>query len=104
MGVHANLCLLKRSFGIIGLTSLGMKVVLMRDLTDVMYNPQKWPYVNHFVAKDLVTWYIEKNWCPTISSEQILGDKPFTFAEDTLPPRKFEDYKQIFDEQLTRKS
>ena len=66
-----------------------MDVVLVRDLTDCMYNPKRWPYVDHFTGNDLVTWHIEKYWCPTVTSDQVLGGAPFRFAADTKPPRKY---------------
>ena len=39
MGVHTNLCVLGRSFGIRQQVRLGHNVVLARDLTDSMYDP-----------------------------------------------------------------
>ena len=37
-GVHLNMCVLGRPFGIRQLTRLGKNVVLVRDMTDTMYN------------------------------------------------------------------
>ena len=39
MGVHANMCVLNRTFAIKRMTSLGIRCILVRDLTDAMYNP-----------------------------------------------------------------
>jgi nicotinamidase-related amidase len=89
MGVHQNMCVLGRPFAIRQLVSLGQNVVLMRDLTDSMYNSRKPPFVDHFTGNDLVTWHIEKYWCPTITSDQIVGGSPFRFAADTKPPRVY---------------
>jgi Cellulase (glycosyl hydrolase family 5) len=50
-----------------------------------MYNSRQRPFVDHFTGNDLVTWHIEKYWCPTITSDQVLGGKPFRFAGDTKP-------------------
>ena len=36
-----------------------------------------------------MTWHIEKYWCPTITSDQIIGGSPFRFADDTGPPWSF---------------
>src|SRR5581483_11310147 len=47
MGVHTNICILNRSFGIRQMTRLGFQVVLVRDLTDTMYDPRKRPFVSH---------------------------------------------------------
>ena len=80
MGVHENMCVLGRPFSIRQLVRLGMQVVLMRDLTDTMYNPKSRPFVDHFAGTDLVTRHIEKYWCPTITSNQVVGGKPFRFA------------------------
>lgn len=95
LGVHANKCILKRPFGIVMLSTLGMNVVFMKDLSDTMYNPENKPYVDHFVGNDLLSWYIELFWCPTLTSDHILGGEPFRFAEDTLPPRQFSEYEQL---------
>ena len=47
MGVHTNICILNRSFGIRQITRLGFQVVLVRDLTDTMYDPRTRPFVSH---------------------------------------------------------
>jgi len=72
MGVHTNMCVLGRSFAIKQMVRWGMKVVLVRDLTDTMYNPARSPYVNHAEGTRLVVEYIEKFWCPTTTSEDLL--------------------------------
>ncbi|MGO8678222.1 MAG: protein-signal peptide and transmembrane prediction [Limisphaerales bacterium] len=89
MGVHENMCVLGRPFAIRQLVKLGQNVVLVRDLTDTMYNSRRRPWVDHFTGTDLVCWHIEKYWCPTITSDQIIGGQPFHFAADTKPPRAF---------------
>ena len=40
MGVHTNMCVLKRSFAIRQMTKWGIRCILIRDLTDSMYNPR----------------------------------------------------------------
>lgn len=82
MGVHTNMCVLGRPFGIRQLVAQGFQVVLVRDLTDTMYNPRMPPYVDHFRGTELVLEHIEKYWCPTITSDQIIGGAPFRFRED----------------------
>ncbi len=82
MGVHTNMCVLGRPFGIRQMVYQGQNVVLMRDMTDSMYNPRDEPYVNHFTGNDLVFEHIERFWCPTITSADILGGKPFRFPGD----------------------
>ena len=85
LGVHTNMCVLGRPFGLRNMARYGKNVVLMRDMTDTMYNPARAPYVSHFTGTDLIVEHIEKWVCPTISSEQILGGKPFRFSTDTRP-------------------
>jgi nicotinamidase-related amidase len=81
-GVHTNMCVLGRPFGLRQLAQNGKDVVLMRDLTDTMYNPKRWPYVTHCVGTDRILAHIERFVCPTISSEQLVGGEPFRFQED----------------------
>src|SRR5262249_39914050 len=57
----------------------------MRDMTDTMYNPQRWPYVSHFQGTDLIVEHIEKFVCPSITSDQVIGGKPFKFKGDIRP-------------------
>lgn len=71
MGVHANICVLGRSFGIKQMVRWGVNVALARDLTDTMYNPAMRPYVSHGDGTRLVVEFIEKFWCPTISSQDL---------------------------------
>ncbi len=81
-GVHVNMCVLGRPFGLRQLVRNGKNVVLMRDMTDTMYNPARWPFVNHYTGNDLIISHIEKFICPTITSDQFLGGKPFRFSRD----------------------
>ena len=85
MGVHTNMCVLGRPFSIRQMVNQGQNVVLVRDLTDSMYNPKSKPYVSHFSGTDLVIEHIERHWCPTITSDQVLGGEPFRFAGDKRP-------------------
>ncbi len=81
-GVHTNMCVLGRPFGLRRMASAGINVVLIRDLTDTMYNPLAKPYVSHFEGTDLIIRYIERHICPTITSDQLIGGSPFRFAGD----------------------
>ncbi len=85
LGVHTNMCVLGRPFGLRQMARNGKNVVLMRDLTDTMYNPKMEPRVSHFEGTDLMVEHIEKYVCPTVTSDQILGGAPYRFATD---PRK----------------
>ncbi len=82
VGVHTNMCVLGRPFGLRRLASNGMQVVLVRDLTDTMIDPRAWPYANHFSGTDLIVRHIERFVCPTISSSQVLGGDDFRYARD----------------------
>ena len=73
LGVHTNMCILHRSFGIKQLVRWGVHTALVRDLTDCMYNPAQPPYVSHSEGTNLVVGYIEKHWCPTLHSQYIVG-------------------------------
>jgi nicotinamidase-related amidase/type 1 glutamine amidotransferase len=83
MGVHINMCVLGRPFSIRQLVRQGQNVVLMRDLTDSMYNHRKAPFVSHFRGTELVVEHIEKYWCPSITSADLLGGDAFRFQGHT---------------------
>ena len=89
MGVHTNMCVLGRPFSIRQMVYQGQNVVLMRDMTDTMYNSRMAPFVAHPTGTDLVIEHIEKNWCPTISSVDFLGGKEFRFSGDKRPTVAF---------------
>lgn len=82
MGVHINMCVLGRPFSIRQMVRQGQKVVLVRDLTDSMYNHRKSPFVSHFRGTELVVEHIETFWCPSITSSDFLGGEPFRFKGD----------------------
>ena len=85
-GVHTNMCVLGRPFGLRQMAKNGKHVVLVRDMTDTMYNPERAPHVSHFTGTDLIVAHIEKYVCPTITSGQILGDNvEFRFSKDRRP-------------------
>lgn len=73
MGVHTNMCVLNRSFAIKQMVRWGVEVALIRDLTDAMYDPASPPYVSHDEGTRLVVGYIEKFWCPTLESQDLLA-------------------------------
>ncbi|MFM8406636.1 MAG: hypothetical protein ACKN94_04885 [Pirellulaceae bacterium] len=79
-GVHVNMCVLGRPFGLRQLASHGIDVVLVRDLTDAMYNPKRWPFVDHHKGTQLVIEHIERYVCPTITSDMVMGGEPFQFS------------------------
>lgn len=81
-GVHLNMCVLGRPFGIRQMVKVGKNVALMRDMTDTMYNPERPPGVDHFTGTDLVINHVEQYWCPSFTSADLVGGKPFRFKED----------------------
>jgi len=85
MGVHENMCVIGRPFGLRNMVRLAMNVVVMRDLTDTMYDSKAWPVVSHFTGTSLMTEYIEKYVCPSMVSSDLTGEKQFRFKEDSRP-------------------
>lgn len=81
-GVHLNMCVLGRSFAIREMVHVGKHVVLIRDLTDTMYNSRMSPRVNHFRGTDLVVEHVERFWCPTVTSADLGRATAFRFADD----------------------
>lgn len=79
LGVHLNMCVLGRPPAIRQMVGLGKNVVLVRDFTDTMYNPEKKPFVNHFAGTDLVVAHVERYWCPSILSTDLTGKPAFRF-------------------------
>lgn len=86
MGVHTHYCVLGRSFGIRQMVKLGKNVVLCRDLTDAMYDPRKPPYVSHQRGTELAVEHIEKYWCPSIISSDLVKVVPG--SADPVPAAK----------------
>ncbi len=85
MGVHTNICILNRSFGIRQMTQLGFNVVLVRDLTDSMYDPRARPFVSHTRGTQLIIEHIETKWCPSVLSDDLThviegSDNPASFT------------------------
>jgi nicotinamidase-related amidase len=73
MGVHTNMCILNRTFAIRQMTRWGVKCVLIRDLTDAMYNPADRPYVSHDKGTQLVIEHIERYWCASVESAELMA-------------------------------
>jgi nicotinamidase-related amidase len=84
MGVHTNICILNRGFGIRQMTRLGFQVVLVRDLTDSMYDPRERPFVSHTRGTELVIEHIESKWCPSILSGDLIQVIPGTDQPSAL--------------------
>ncbi len=101
MGVHTNMCVIGRSFGLRNMVRLGMNVVLMRDMTDTMYDSKQWPNVNHFTGNSLINEYIETYVCPTIVSTDFTGKKQFRFKDDKRPLIAFLTAESEYNSNMT---
>ncbi|MDR3634598.1 MAG: isochorismatase family protein [Isosphaeraceae bacterium] len=101
LGVHLNMCVLGRPFGLRQMAKNGRDVVLMRDMTDTMYNPGRSPYVSHFTGTDLMVEHVEKFVCPTITSDQLIGGVPFRFKGDHRPHVVFVIAEDEYKTELT---
>ena len=77
MGVHTNICVLGRPYGIRQLVRLGKRPVLCRDLTDSFHRDPR----GHDWGTDHVIAHIEARWCPTVTSDELVGVTPFRFRE-----------------------
>jgi type 1 glutamine amidotransferase/nicotinamidase-related amidase len=81
-GVHTNMCVCGRPFGLRQLSKNGRNVILLRDLTDTMYNPAKRPFVSHYRGTELMLAHIEQRICPTALSSEVFGGSPHVFSCD----------------------
>ena len=78
MGVHTNVCVLGRPFGIRQMVYHKKNVVLCRDLTDTYHrDPGK-----HFEGLAKTITHIERYWCATMISSDLTGQLPFRFKGD----------------------
>ena len=101
MGVHTNMCVIGRSFGLRNMVRLGMNVVLMRDMTDTMYDSKQSPKVNHFTGNSLINEYIETYVCPSIVSTDLTGKKQFRFKDDSRRVVAFLSAESEYNSNLT---
>ena len=69
MGVHANVCVLARSYGIRQLVYLGKRPLLCRDLTDSYHRDTR----GHAWGMAKIIEHIECYWCPTVTSSELVG-------------------------------
>lgn len=78
MGVHLNRCVLGRPYGIRQLVYWGKRPVLCRDLTDSYHRDPR----GHLWGNDQMIAHVERYWCPTLTSDQLVGGRPFEFQAD----------------------
>jgi acetyl esterase/lipase/nicotinamidase-related amidase len=86
MGVHTNICVSGRPFGLRQMVYLGKNVILCRDLTDSLFQSVS-PEFDHFRGTELIVEHIEKHLCPTITSASITGQPEFRFKADAASDR-----------------
>ena len=75
MGVHANRCVLGRPYGIRQLVYWGKRPVLCRDLTDSYHRDP----LGHLWGNEQMIFHIERYWCPSLTSNQLVGGAEFDF-------------------------
>ncbi len=78
MGVHANMCVLNRSFAIKQMTKWGIHCVLVRDLTDAMYNPKMKPFVSHAEGTERIIEHMKSTGARACSRRPCEGSFPLT--------------------------
>ena len=78
MGVHTNVCVLGRPYGIRQLVRAGKRPILVRDLTDAFHRHPG----GHVAGTEAVVAHVERRWCPSVTSDQLAGGAPFRFAEE----------------------
>lgn len=78
LGVHTNLCVLGRPYGIRQLVRLGKRPLLCRDLTDSFHRDPR----GHRWGTEQVIAHIERRWCPTVTSDELVGGGEFRFGDE----------------------
>ena len=71
-GTHTNMCVLDKPYGVKHFVRYGFPVIIVRDLCDAMYNPQMPPFVDIEEANNIMSEWVEKYLCPTISSTEAI--------------------------------
>jgi nicotinamidase-related amidase len=59
VGVHLNMCVLGRPFGIRKMTGLKMNCIIVRDLIDIMFKPYPGMEISHQEAVEKMVAYVE---------------------------------------------
>jgi hypothetical protein len=70
------MCVLNRKFAIKQMTRWGVNCILVRDMTDAMYDPKDRPNVSHEQGTELVIQHIERYWAPSILSSELIEALP----------------------------
>lgn len=69
MGVHTNICVLGRPYGIRQLVYWQLRPVVCRDLTDSFHRDPR----GHGWGTDQTVAHIERYWCSTVTSDELVG-------------------------------
>ncbi|MDR1497038.1 MAG: cysteine hydrolase [Puniceicoccales bacterium] len=87
-GVHTDMCVLGRPFGLRALKKNGFNAVLCRDLTDHTLNCNSTAkgVPDHYRGAELLAKYIESYVSPSITSFSFTGEEPFRYSEDKFQP------------------
>jgi nicotinamidase-related amidase len=96
-GVHTDICVVGRPFGLRAMSKAGYNTVLMRDMTDCAWNcaSRQRNAPDHYTGQRLLSAYIEQFVCPTITSVDITGRDEFRFGEDKYVSRDAQAFNEI---------
>ncbi len=72
VGVHANTTMLDRSHGIREMSAWGMDCILVRDMTDIMFDPGTPVEIPHETARERVVEHLERHLLSTVSSGELI--------------------------------
>ena|SRR3990167_5039942 len=72
-GVHLNMCIFGRPFGIQPMKNQGINIVVARDLVDSFFNPKFYEGISYQDGNDLNINFIEQHYCPSIDSIDLTG-------------------------------
>lgn len=72
VGTHANTTLVYRSYGMQQMYEWGMECVLVRDLTDILFNPAADPPMSHEAALQKVIEHLEMHLVSTIAHREFM--------------------------------
>jgi hypothetical protein len=76
-GVHTNICILGRPYGIRQLIFWEKSALLCRDLTDSYHQDPR----GHYWGTDATIAHIERFWCPSVTSADLVGGTSFVFSD-----------------------
>ena len=72
VGVHTNMCVLDRPYGIKNLARYGFPMAIVRDLADPMVKPDGVRVKDRDDAKEKIVRFIEQHFCPSVDSRDFI--------------------------------